>query len=220
MARPDPRRSRPVPRRGRTRLFPAWETLPFERVSPNVETMGQRLDVLWRLRDPDRMPKVIVAGVRGAPPEARPRSARGRAGGRPPRQRGRPRSARRDSSSDSATGAKKSSSTAASSPEAVRSSTCTRRRRCSDPHRPVGRRGRPADPFSVNDQRSSVDLAEAWIFPARELTPTPRRSASAAAGFVETEPWGREQWERLSEGNHFDGMESWLPWLVDTDGAS
>ena len=46
-------------------LFPGWETLPFERVSPNVETMGQRLDVLWRLRDPERMPKVIVAGVRG-----------------------------------------------------------------------------------------------------------------------------------------------------------
>ena len=46
-------------------LFPGWETLPFERVSPNVETMGQRLDVLWRLQDPGRCPKVIVAGVRG-----------------------------------------------------------------------------------------------------------------------------------------------------------
>jgi transcription-repair coupling factor (superfamily II helicase) len=44
--------------------FPGWETLPFERVSPNVETMGQRLDILWRLRDPDRCPAVIVAGVR------------------------------------------------------------------------------------------------------------------------------------------------------------
>ena len=30
-------------------LFPAWETLPFERVSPAVETMGRRLEVLWRL---------------------------------------------------------------------------------------------------------------------------------------------------------------------------
>src|SRR5262245_43021910 len=26
-------------------LFPAWETLPFERVSPSVETMGRRLRV-------------------------------------------------------------------------------------------------------------------------------------------------------------------------------
>ena len=32
-------------------LFPAWETLPFERISPSVETMGRRMDVLWRLRD-------------------------------------------------------------------------------------------------------------------------------------------------------------------------
>ena len=45
-------------------LFPAWETLPFERVSPAVETMGQRLEILWRLNDPNRRPKVVVAGVR------------------------------------------------------------------------------------------------------------------------------------------------------------
>ncbi|MGA0765992.1 MAG: transcription-repair coupling factor, partial [Ilumatobacteraceae bacterium] len=43
-------------------LFPAWETLPFERVSPNCETMGKRLEVLWRIKN-DR-PKVIVTGVR------------------------------------------------------------------------------------------------------------------------------------------------------------
>ncbi|MDO9174169.1 MAG: CarD family transcriptional regulator, partial [Actinomycetota bacterium] len=40
-----------------------------------------------------------------------------------------------------------------------------------------------------------------------------------AAGLVATEPWGREQWERLAEGTLFDGMESWLPWLVDHDVA-
>ena len=45
-------------------LFPAWETLPFERVSPNVETMGRRLEVLWRLRDPANRPRVVVASSR------------------------------------------------------------------------------------------------------------------------------------------------------------
>ena len=45
-------------------LFPAWETLPFERVSPNVETMGRRLEVLWRLRDPAHRPRVVVASSR------------------------------------------------------------------------------------------------------------------------------------------------------------
>ena len=37
-------------------LFPAWETLPFERVSPAVETMGRRLRTLWHLRDPHVLP--------------------------------------------------------------------------------------------------------------------------------------------------------------------
>jgi transcription-repair coupling factor (superfamily II helicase) len=44
--------------------FPAWETLPFERMSPAVETMGRRLRVLWRLRVPERSPNVVVAPVR------------------------------------------------------------------------------------------------------------------------------------------------------------
>src|SRR5947208_879704 len=45
-------------------VFPAWETLPFERVSPSVETMGRRLRAMWRLRDAARMPRVLVAPVR------------------------------------------------------------------------------------------------------------------------------------------------------------
>ncbi|MGH9028007.1 MAG: hypothetical protein ACRDV4_00080, partial [Acidimicrobiales bacterium] len=34
---------------GEVELFPPWDTLPFERVSPELATMGQRLRVLWRL---------------------------------------------------------------------------------------------------------------------------------------------------------------------------
>ena len=33
-------------------VFAAWETLPFERVSPGLETMGRRLRTLWRLGTP------------------------------------------------------------------------------------------------------------------------------------------------------------------------
>src|SRR3954447_1031419 len=50
--------------RDRVDLFPAWETLPFERVSPGVETMGRRLRTIWRLLDPNRTPDVIVAPIR------------------------------------------------------------------------------------------------------------------------------------------------------------
>jgi transcription-repair coupling factor (superfamily II helicase) len=45
-------------------VFPAWETLPFERVSPSVETMGRRLRTMWHLRDPERCPRVVVAPAR------------------------------------------------------------------------------------------------------------------------------------------------------------
>ncbi|OWY63243.1 hypothetical protein B7486_54175, partial [cyanobacterium TDX16] len=44
-------------------LVPAWETLPFERVSPGVETMGRRLRAMWRLCH-GHAPAVVVAPVR------------------------------------------------------------------------------------------------------------------------------------------------------------
>ncbi len=49
--------------------FPAWETLPHERLSPRSDTVGRRLDVLRRLAHPDdergRGPvQVVVAPVR------------------------------------------------------------------------------------------------------------------------------------------------------------
>ena len=200
--------------------FPGWETLPFERVSPSVETMGQRLDILWRLRDPDRCPTVIVAGVRallqklgpGAtttePIIVRPAALGGEAVDpdalghqlvefgyrREDLVEHRGEFARRGAIVDGVP-----------SPAAA-------------PIRidlwgaEVDRRTR----FGVNDQRSTDDLDEVIIFPARALMP-PADVRERAAGLVASEPWGREQWERLAEGVHFDGMESWLPWLAESD---
>jgi transcription-repair coupling factor (superfamily II helicase) len=56
----------------RVLLFPAWETLPFERISPSVETMGTRLRVLamlQRLTNDDNgeranAPLVVVAPIK------------------------------------------------------------------------------------------------------------------------------------------------------------
>jgi len=51
-------------------LFPAWETLPHERLSPRSDTVGQRLAVLRRLAHPDPSDpltaplRVVVAPVR------------------------------------------------------------------------------------------------------------------------------------------------------------
>ena len=46
--------------------FPAWETLPFERLSPSSETVGQRIAVLHRLQNPEQYPpvKALVMSAR------------------------------------------------------------------------------------------------------------------------------------------------------------
>ena len=44
-------------------IFPAWETLPFERVSPATETMGRRLEVINKLHN-GVAPRIIVSPVR------------------------------------------------------------------------------------------------------------------------------------------------------------
>ncbi|GAB2851556.1 transcription-repair coupling factor [Microbacterium insulae] len=47
--------------------FPAWETLPHERLSPSAEIVGNRLDVLGRIgRWSGEQPLVVTASVRGA----------------------------------------------------------------------------------------------------------------------------------------------------------
>lgn len=70
--------------------------------------------------------------------------------------------------------------------------------------------------FSVGDQRSVASISEVEIHPARELLVT-EEVAVRAARLVSAEPWGAAQWQRLADGETFDGMESWLPWLTDTE---
>ncbi|MEY4174256.1 MAG: transcription-repair-coupling factor, partial [Actinomycetota bacterium] len=195
-------------------LFPAWETLPFERVSPSVETMGRRLEVLWRLGQPERAPRIVVAGVRALLQHLGP-----------------------EATSIEPVHIRKG---AVLDPDELLSRLVRdgyRREELVEHRGEVARRGAIVDvfpstadapvridlwgdevdrltEFGVNDQRSSDDLDEAFVFPARELVPTDDVRARAAQ-LVGAEPWGREQWERLAEGTLFDGMESWLPWLVD-----
>ena len=47
--------------------FPAWETLPHERLSPSPETVGRRLEVLRRIAAwQGKTPLVVTSSVRGA----------------------------------------------------------------------------------------------------------------------------------------------------------
>jgi transcription-repair coupling factor (superfamily II helicase) len=43
--------------------FPAWDCLPYDRVSPNTEIVGQRIATLAKLLTPARKPRLIIATV-------------------------------------------------------------------------------------------------------------------------------------------------------------
>ncbi len=194
-------------------LFPAWETLPFERVSPSLQTMGRRLRVMWRLHTgADQLPAVLVAPVRALVQRLGPHVE----DIEPLRIR---RGERLDHDELLARlvsgGYRREYQVEARGEVAVRGSIVDVYPSTADHPVRVDLWGDEVDrlsAFSVADQRSTRELDDAWIFPTRELLPTEEVRARADR-LVAAEPWGRDQWERLAAGDVFDGMESWLPWL-------
>ena len=193
-------------------FFPAWETLPFERLSPATETMGDRMRLVARLRRADA-PRVIVAPIRALLQRLSPASLTFE-----------PVVVRRGSTLD------------------LESVTATLvewgyvREQLAEHRGEFARRGAILDvfgstddspvrielwgddverisTFSVNDQRSTAELDEVVIYPARELL-IDDQMVERARTLATSEPWGREQWERIIQRDGFDGMENWLAWLV------
>ncbi|HUY87011.1 MAG TPA: transcription-repair coupling factor, partial [Acidimicrobiales bacterium] len=199
-------------------VFPAWETLPFERVSPSVETMGRRLEIMWGLVSGDG-PKIIVASVRALTQRVVP-----------PGPETRPVQLSLGSDHGNC------------DPEQLvaRLVEMGYRREFQVEHRgEVARRGSIVDVFpstgphafradffgdeidrltimDVNDQRSLHPAHSVVIHACRELLPSEGIKKKAAALIGEA-GWGKERWERFAQGMVFDGMESWLPWLMDDE---
>ncbi|MGZ6910501.1 MAG: transcription-repair coupling factor [Acidimicrobiia bacterium] len=205
-----------VPMLGRddVELFPAWETLPFERVSPALETMGRRLRVIWRLREGgDAAPAVVVAPVRALVQRLGPHveavePVRLRAGD----------VVDRDQLVEQLVGMgyRREYQVEGRGEVAVRGSIVDVFPATAEHPVRIDQWGDEVErisEFAVGDQRSTRVLADVAIFPCRELLPTAEVRARAAA-LLQEAPWGREQWDRLAEGQVFDGMESWLPWLT------
>ena len=198
-------------------LFPAWETLPFERVSPDVATMGQRLRIMWRLRHGGaQRPSVVVAPVRALVQRLGPHV-----------EDVEPVVVRQGAQLDRdellvtlvGWGYRREYQVEARGEVAVRGSIVDVYPSTADHPVRIDLWGDEVDRltgFAVADQRATGPIDEVAIFPARELLPTPEVRARAEA-LVATEPWGREQWERLAAGETFDGMESWLPWLCERE---
>jgi transcription-repair coupling factor (superfamily II helicase) len=195
--------------------FPAWETLPFERVSPSFETMGRRLRVMWRLRS-GTPPAVLVAPVRALVQRLGPHA-----------EVVEPVIVRPGDHLDRdelvarlvAGGYRREYQVEARGELSVRGSIVDVYPSTDDHPVRVDLWGDEVDrlsAFAVADQRSTHDVADVHIFPTRELLPSDDVRARAAA-LVARQPWGRDQWERLADGQLFDGMESWLPWLADRE---
>jgi transcription-repair coupling factor (superfamily II helicase) len=203
---------------GPVAVLPAWETLPFERVSPEVETMGRRLALLWSLThgedDPafPAPPRVIVAPIRAllqrlgpsaldaAPTTVRP---------------GQELSVDELLARLIAVGYRREHQVEHRGEVAVRGGIVDVFPSTADAPVRIDLWGDEVDrltAFAVNDQRSLADLDLAVFFGCRELIPTADVRSTAAA-LVAAQPWGATQWERLAEGESFDGMESWLPYV-------
>ena len=88
-------------------------------------------------------------------------------------------------------------------------------------HRPVGRRGRPA--HRLRRRRPALGRPSSTavvLFGCRELAADGRGPGRGRPSSSAPSPGGAAQWERLAEGQTFDGMESWLPWLQPDDRSS
>ena len=208
-------------------VFPAWETLPFERVSPDVATMGRRLQLLWQLAgarqsdgsavDPgDQAPEIVVAPIKAVlqclgpwQVAARPVVV-----------------AKKEQVSVEllvnqlvAMGYRRESLVEHRGELAVRGGIVDVFPSTSDQPIRIDLWGDEVDRltrFDVADQRSIDDLERVDLFGCRELV-ADEAMRKKAAGLVGSAPWGRHQWDRLADGDQFDGMESWLPWLVESE---
>ena len=192
--------------------LPAWETLPFERISPTAAAMGGRLRTIWRMRRPETTPAVIVASVRALMQRLAPGSedfepVRLALGERCDRDELIERLV--------SAGYRRGVQVEQRGEMAVRGSIIdVFGATAAGPVR-IDLWGDEVDrlsEFSVSGQRSGAALAAVEIFGCRELRPTEAVRHRAAALVAEA-PWGRRQWELLAEGAFFDGMEAWLGWL-------
>ena len=195
-------------------LFPAWETLPFERVSPSIETMGRRLRTMWRLRTGDPSLAVVVSTARALVQRLGPHVedvepielvARARVDSTELVERLVRSGYRREYQVEHR------------GELAVRGSIIDVFPATADAPVRIDLWGDEVErlaEFSVADQRTTVPVDAVQVFGARELLPGPEVRARAER-LVASEPWGREQWQRLADGEVFEGMEAWLAWLAD-----
>jgi transcription-repair coupling factor (superfamily II helicase) len=191
-------------------LVPAWETLPFEHLSPNAATMARRCEGRRLLRE-GGSGRIVVASVRATLQRLSPSLpdpvglARGEEAPLPELAR-----------ALAALGYHRTDRVEARGEFAVRGGILdVFPAQAEEPARLDfwGDTVEDIRAFAVGDQRSRDPLDELEAFPAREFR-ADREVAALARGLVRTEPWNAAVWDRLAEGHLFEGMESWMPWFA------
>lgn len=191
-------------------LASAWETLPFEHISPNISTMARRAEAREALAGGE--PALVVASVRSAIQRVSPSSTS-------------PLVVRKGSDLEldalvshlAGLGYNRTDRVEARGEFAVRGGIVDLFPAQAELPARVDFWGDTVEEireFSVSTQRSEEQVEEVKAFPAREIRPD-RPIRTLASKLVETEAWSASTWDRIAEGQIFAGIESWLPWLAD-----
>ncbi|NNL14241.1 MAG: transcription-repair coupling factor [Acidimicrobiia bacterium] len=190
-------------------VLPAWETLPFEHVSPNAGTMARRARARHRLSS-DEPGAVVVASVRAAIQRISPVPVDpillGAGSIEDPVE---------VAAALAAYGYHRTDRVEGRGEFAVRGGIVDVYPAGADGPVRVefwGDEVESVRSFSVATQRSAGD-SKLVAYPARELRATDQ-IRSQARELLTSAPWAAATWDRLAEGLMFAGMESWLPWLA------
>jgi transcription-repair coupling factor (superfamily II helicase) len=188
---------------------PAWETLPFEHVSPNSSTMALRARARHLLASGG--PVLVVASVRAAVQRLSPSPYE------PLRLRPGDEVDLDELARTLATaGYHRTDRVEARGEFAVRGGIVDVFPAQDDHPLRLDFWGDEIEEirlFSVATQRSEETATELVAYPARELRPDPG-VRERARDLVTAEPWAASTWDRIAEGQLFPGLESWLPWLA------
>ncbi len=196
-------------------LFPAWETLPFERLSPSASTMGERLEVISKVQNISQSldaSLVVVGSIKAFLQRLSPTWQIS------------PIKIKKGDILDQHSlvqsliefGYRREYQVENKGEVSVRGnivdvfpSTET------DPIR-IDLWGDEVERltiFTPDEQRSIRDIEQIYLYPCREILPNDKIREKAQV-LIESEPWARDRWERLSQGQFFEGMESLMPWLA------
>jgi transcription-repair coupling factor (superfamily II helicase) len=191
-------------------FMPAWETLPFEHVSPNAATMARRVEARHLLaKGPGGT--VVIASARSVSQRISP-SGSEPTSGRVGETVGFDQLIERLAQG----GYHRTDQVEARGEFAVRGGIVDLfPAQAEEPVRLDfwGDHLDDARVFSISSQRS-VEKVDGFVaYPAREFRPD-QAVSSEARTLLEKEAWAASTWDRLSEGVLFPGMESWLPWLA------